>query len=139
MVGLTTSTGGKITVASLLLHFPTKRHPSPSSIPGNRCLQSGGIEAFSTPVIEGTRPPLPRLRPIKGRPALSEDPNTSSAPPLSPHHALTATHLTRGSTAGETPLHRLPTRDDPVVELTCPSFPSPAPWSELSGTGVAGG
>jgi hypothetical protein len=34
----TTSTGEKIIAASLLLHFPIKRHPSPSSIPDNRCL-----------------------------------------------------------------------------------------------------
>jgi hypothetical protein len=82
---------GKITTASLLLHFPIKRFPSPSSIPGNRHLQSGGIEAPSTSVIEGRRPPLPHPHPIKGCPALSEDPHTSSAPSLSPHHALTTT------------------------------------------------
>jgi hypothetical protein len=56
---LTTSTGGKITAASLLFHFPIKQHPSPSSIPGNRRLESRGIEAPSTPAIEGTH--LPRL------------------------------------------------------------------------------
>jgi hypothetical protein len=135
----TTSTGGKITTASLLLHFPTKRHPSPSSIHDNRCLQSGGIEAPSTPAIEGTRPPPPRLRPIKGRPALGEDPHTSSAPSLRPHRALAATLPSRVSTVGETPLHRLPTCGDPVVELAFPSFPSPTHWSELSGTGAVGG
>jgi hypothetical protein len=135
----TTSTGEKITTASLLLHFPIKLCPSPYSIPGNRCLQSGGIEAPSTPANEGTRPPLPRLCPIKGHPALGEDPHTSSAPSLSPHQALAAALLSRGSATDETPLHRLPTRGDPIVELACPSFPSPAPWLELSGTGAAGG
>jgi hypothetical protein len=88
---LTTSTEGKITAASLLLHFPIKQHPPPSSIPGNRCLQSGGIEAPSTPAIEGTRPPPPHLHPIKHRPALGEEPHNFSAPSLSPHRALTAT------------------------------------------------
>jgi hypothetical protein len=42
MVGPTTTIGGKIIAASLLLHFPIKRRPSHSSIPGNRRLQSGG-------------------------------------------------------------------------------------------------
>jgi hypothetical protein len=125
--------------ALLLLHSPIKRRHSPSSIPGNRCLQSGGIEASSTPAIEGVRPPPPRLRPIKGRPTLSEDPHASNAPSLSPQRALATAHLRRGSATGETPLHRLPSRGNPVVEFTCPSFPSSAPWSELSGTGAAGG
>jgi hypothetical protein len=66
-------------------------------------------------------------------------PHTSNAPSLSHHRALAATLLSRGSTVGETPLHCLPTRGDPVIELAYPSFPSPAPWSELSGTRVAGG
>jgi hypothetical protein len=56
---LTTSARGKITAASLLLHSPIKRRHSPSSIPGNRRLQSRGFEAFSTPAIEGTWPPPP--------------------------------------------------------------------------------
>jgi hypothetical protein len=135
----TTSTGGKITDASLLLHSPIKRRHSLSSIPGNRRLQSGGIEASSTPGIEGTSPPPPRLRLIKGRPALGEDPHTSNAPSLSPQCALTTALPSQGSAARETPLHRLLNRGNPVIELTCPSFPSPAPWSELSGTGAAGG
>jgi hypothetical protein len=49
----TTSTGGKIMVA-LLLISPINRRPSPSSIPGNWRLQSGGIEAPLTLAIEGT-------------------------------------------------------------------------------------
>jgi hypothetical protein len=102
-------------------------------------LQSRGIKSPSTPATEGTRPPPPHLRPIKGRPALGEDPHTSSAPSLSPHHALITTLLSRGSAAGETPLQCLPTHGDPVVELTCLFIPSPAPWSDLSGTRVAGG
>jgi hypothetical protein len=137
----TTSTKGKIMAASLLLHSPIKRCHSLSSILGNRRLQAGGIEASSTPAIEGTcpPPPPPRLRPIKGHPTLGEDPHTSNTPSLSPQRALTATLLSRRSAAGETPLHRLPNHGKPVVEFACPSFPSPAPWSELSGTGVAGG
>jgi hypothetical protein len=132
-----TSTGGKITAASLLLHSPIKRRHSLSSIPGNRRLQSGSIEASSTPAIEGTRPPPPRLRPIKGLPTLGEDLHTSNASSLSPQRALTTALPSRGSAAGETPLHRLPNRGNPVIELVCPSFPSPAPWSKLSGSGAA--
>jgi hypothetical protein len=64
-------------------------------------LQSRGIKSPSTPATEGTRPPPPHLRPIKGRPALGEDPHTSSAPSLSPHHALITTLLSRGSAAGD--------------------------------------
>jgi hypothetical protein len=135
----TTSTGWKIMAASLHLHSPIKRCPSPSSIPGNWCLQSGGVVAPSTPSIEGTRSPLPLLQPIKGCPTLGEDPHTSSASSLSPHHALTTAVPSRGSTAGETPLHRLLTRGDPVVELAYPSFPSLTPWSELSSIGADGG
>jgi hypothetical protein len=125
--------------ASLLLHSPIKQCHFPSSIPGNRRLQSGGIEASSTPAIEGTRPPPPHLRPIKGRPAPSEDSHTSNAPPLSPQHAPTVALPSRGSTTGETPLHRLPNHGNPVLQLTCPSLPSPIPWSELSSIGAAGG
>jgi hypothetical protein len=121
--------------ASLLLHSPIKRRHFPSSIPGNRRLQSGGIEASSTPANEGTRPPPPLLRPIKGCPTLGEDSHTSNAPPLSPQRAPAAALLSRGSAAGETPLHR----GNPVIELAYSFFPSPAPWSELSGTGAAGG
>jgi hypothetical protein len=62
-----------------------------------------------------------------------------AAPSLSPQRALAATLPSRGSTAGETPLHRLPNRGNPIVEPACQSFPSPAPWLELSGTGAAGG
>jgi hypothetical protein len=58
----TTSTERKIMAASLLLHSPIKRNHFPSSIPGNRCLQSRGIETSSTPAIEGTRPPRPQWR-----------------------------------------------------------------------------
>jgi hypothetical protein len=134
-----TSTGRKIMAASLLLHSPIKRRHFPSSILGNRRLQSGGIEASSTPAIEGTQPPPPRLRPIKGRPALGEDSHTYNAPPPSPQRATTAALLSRASAVGETPLHHLTNRGNPVIELACPSFPSPTPWSELSGTGAVGG
>jgi hypothetical protein len=134
-----TSTRRKIMAASILLHSPIKRCHSPSSITGNRRLQSRAIEALSTLAIEGARPPPPHLRPIKGRPALGEDSHTSNAPSLSPQHALTIALLSRGSTVSETPLHCLTSRDNPIIELACPSLPSPAPRSELSGTGAAGG
>jgi hypothetical protein len=62
----TTSTGGKIPAASLL-HFSIMRRPSSSSIPDNRRLPSGGIEAPSTLAIEGTRPP-PASPPPNKRP-----------------------------------------------------------------------
>jgi hypothetical protein len=79
---------------------------------------------------------LPRLASaIKGRPTLSEHSDTSNAPPLSPSRGSAAALPSRGSATGETPLHRLSNRRNPVIELACPSFPSPAPWSELSGTG----
>jgi hypothetical protein len=55
----TTSTGGKITTASLLLHFLIKWCPSPSSIPGNRCLQYGGIEVLQRRPLKA--PGLPHL------------------------------------------------------------------------------
>jgi hypothetical protein len=84
----TTSTRRKIMAASILLHSPIKRRHSPSSITGNRRLQSGAIEAPSTQAIEGARPPLPHLHPIKGCPALGEDSHTSNAPSLSPQRAL---------------------------------------------------
>jgi hypothetical protein len=114
-----TSTGRKIMAASLLLHSPIKRCHFPSSIPSNRHLQSGGIEASSTTAIEGTRPPPPHLRPIKGRPALGEDSHTSNAPPLSPQRALATALPSRGCTAGETPLHASRT-------MATPSLNSPA-------------
>jgi hypothetical protein len=134
-----TSTGRKIMASSILLQSQIKRHHFPSSITSNRHLQSGAIEAPSTLAIEGARPPPPRLHPIKGCLALGEDFHTSNAPSLSPQRALTVALLSRGSATGEMPLHRLPSRDNPVIELACPPFLSPAPRSELSGTGVAEG
>jgi hypothetical protein len=59
-----------------------------------------------------------------------------SFPPLLSSTVITA--VAEPDAAGETPLHRLPTCGDPTVELAGPSFPSPAPWLELSGTGAAG-
>jgi hypothetical protein len=52
-----TSTRRKIMASSILLQSPIKRHHFPSSITDNRRLQSGAIEAPSTPAIEGARPP----------------------------------------------------------------------------------
>jgi hypothetical protein len=128
----------KKTAASTPLHSPINRRHSSSSITGNWCLQSGAIEAPSTPAIEGARSPPPRLRPIKGRPTLGEDSYTSNTP-LSPQRALAVTLPSRSSTAGETPPHHLPSHGNPTIDLACPSFPSPAPLSKLSGTGAAGG
>jgi hypothetical protein len=124
--------------SSILLQSPIKQRHFPSSITGNRHLQSRDIEAPSTLAIEGARPPLPRLRPIKGCPILGEDSYTSNAPSLSPQRALAVALPSRGSATGETPLHHLPSRGNPVIELACPPFLSPAPRSELSGTGAAG-
>jgi hypothetical protein len=60
-----------------------------------------------------------------------------SFPPLSSSTAFTV--IAEPNTTYETPLHRLPTRGDPTIELVGPSFSSPTPWPELSGTGPAGG
>jgi hypothetical protein len=133
-----TSTGRKIIASSILLQSPIKRRHFPSSIIGNRRLQSEAIEAPTTPAIEGARAPPPCLRPIKGCPALGEDSHTSNTTSLSPQRALAVVLPSRGSATGETPLHRLPSRGNPVIELACPPFLSPTPWSELSGTGAAG-
>jgi hypothetical protein len=94
------------------------------------------IEAPSTPAIEDTRP---RLHPIKADPAPGEVSHTSNALSLSPHRALVVALPSRSSTAGETSFHRLPSRGNPAIEFVGPPFLSPAPRSELSGTGVAGG
>jgi hypothetical protein len=125
--------------ASIPFHSPINQRHSPSSITGNWRLQSGALEATSTPAIEGAQPPPPRLRPIKGRPALGEDSHTSNTPSLSPQRALAVALPSRSSAAGETPPHRLSSHGNPTIDLACPSFPSPAPQSELSGTGAAGG
>jgi hypothetical protein len=124
----TTSTGRKIMASSILLQSPIKQRHFPSSITGNRHLQSRDIEAPSTPAIEGARPPLPRLRPIKGCAVLGEDSYTSNAPSLSPQRALAVALPSRGSATGETPLHHLPSRGNPVIELACPpALPLPRP------------
>jgi hypothetical protein len=59
-----------------------------------------------------------------------------SFPPLLSSIAITA--IVELTATGEMPLHHLPTHSDPAVELNGPSFPSPAPWPELSGTRAAG-
>jgi hypothetical protein len=129
----------KQTAGSIPLHSPINQRHSPSSNTSNWHLQTGAIEAPSTPAIEGARPPPPRLRPIKGRPALGEDSHTFNAPSLSPQCALAVALPSRSSATGETPLHRLLSHGNPVIELACPSFPSPAPRSDLSSTGTARG
>jgi hypothetical protein len=60
-----------------------------------------------------------------------------SFPPLLSSTAVTI--VAESAAAGETLLHRLSARGDPAVDLAGPSFPSPAPWPELSGTGAIGG
>jgi hypothetical protein len=64
----TTSAEGKTSPRQPYFISPLYGLPSPVQSSGNRRLQSGSIETPSTPTIEGTRPPPPRLRPIKGRP-----------------------------------------------------------------------
>jgi hypothetical protein len=93
----------------------------PSSIPGNRRLQSGGIEASSTPATEGTRPPPPHLRPIKGRPPSVKTPtpptllllalNVPSPPPF---RAEAPPSVRRPSTAA-------------TLSSNSPARPSPPP------------
>jgi hypothetical protein len=62
----TTSTRGKITAASLLLHSPIKRHHSLSSIPGNRRLQSGTLKLLQRQPLKA--PGLPASPPPYKRP-----------------------------------------------------------------------
>jgi hypothetical protein len=70
---------------------------------GNRRLQ---VEA-STLAIEGTRPPPPRLLPIKGHPASDEDPHPSNSPPPGPHCAGVVAISSRSSTTvALPPYHR---------------------------------
>jgi hypothetical protein len=86
---LTTSVEWKKSPCHPSFISPLYGTPSRLQSSGNRCLQSGSIEAPSTSSIEGTRPSLPRFRPTKGRPAPGEDPDTSNSPSLSPHCAHT--------------------------------------------------
>jgi hypothetical protein len=131
-----TSTGSKIMASSILLQSPIKRHHFPSSINGNRRLQSGAIEAPSTPALEGARPPLPRLRPIKACPALGEDSHTSNAPSLSPQHALAEApppvrRPSIASRAAATPPLSLPARPSSPPPLGQSSRASEWPEAEL--------
>jgi hypothetical protein len=104
-------------VASPLLHFPIKRCPLPSSIPGNRRLQPGCFEAPSTPAIE--------------------DPHTSNAPSLSPHYAHVATLLSRHFAASAPPPRHLPSLDISQIRLpVARSFFSP-PHDKPSWPGAA--
>jgi hypothetical protein len=78
-----------------LSHHPSCIYPlnsalSPLQSPITSAFNPRSIEAPSTPAIEGTRPPPPLLRPIKGCPTLSEYPHTSNTPSLSPHYAHAA-------------------------------------------------
>jgi hypothetical protein len=76
--------------ASPLLHFPIKRCPLPSSIPRSPA-PSNQERSSSFNAGHRSHPTSPpRLRPIKGRPTLGEDPHTSNTPSLSPHY----THAT---------------------------------------------
>jgi hypothetical protein len=81
-------------------------------------------------------------RPYKRCPSTPPHSHHPSVLPLSFPPLLSSTAITvivEPDATSETPLHRLPTHDDHVVELAGPSFPSPAPCPELLGTGVARG
>jgi hypothetical protein len=104
---LTTSAEGKKSPCHPSFISPLYGTPSRLQSSGNRCLQSGSIEAPSTSSIEGTRPPLPRFHPTKGRQAPGEDPDTSNSPSLSPHCAHTIALLGQCSATGAPPPHRL--------------------------------
>jgi hypothetical protein len=75
----------------------------------------------------------------KRRPSTPPPSHRPSILPLSFPPLLSSTTVAEPDTTGEMPLQRLLTRSDPAVELTDPSFPSPAPWPKLSGTEAAGG
>jgi hypothetical protein len=68
-------------------------------------------------------------RPYKNCPSTPPPSHRPGVLPLSFPLLLSSTTITavaKHDAAGETPLHRLPTRGDPVVELASPSFPTPA-------------
>jgi hypothetical protein len=75
------------------------------------------------PAIEGTRPPPPCLRPIKGRPALGEDPHTSNTPSHSPHCAHATAFPSRGSATGAPPPRRLSRLSISQIRLPVVPFP----------------
>jgi hypothetical protein len=99
---------GKKSPRHLSIIFPLSGAPSLLQSSGNRHLQSGSIEAHSMLKIEGTRPPSPRLHPIKGCPTPDEVPHNSNSPSLSPHRAHIVALLSRCFTAGAPPPRRLP-------------------------------
>jgi hypothetical protein len=110
----------KKTDASIPLHSPINQRHSPSSNTGNRHLQTGAIEAPSTPTIEGAQPPPPLLHPIKGHPPSVKTPTPPTllllalnAPSSSPFRAEALPPMRRLSTtsqAATTPSLNSPTR-----------------------------
>jgi hypothetical protein len=104
----TTSTDGKKSQRHPSFISPLNDALSPLQSSGNRCLQTGSIEAPSTLAIQGTRPPAPRLRPIKGCPAPGEDLHTSNSLSLSPHQAHAIALPSQSSATGAPPPRRLP-------------------------------
>jgi hypothetical protein len=92
---------------------------------------------FFLPQDEADRVPSPAC----AAPCRSLPPSASKmAGALTPHHFPPPGRSPLETTHNGAPLcHRLPTSGDPAVEVAGPSFPSPAPWPELSGTGAAGG
>jgi hypothetical protein len=122
----TTSTEGKKLPRHPSFISPLNGALSPIQSPSNRRLQPESIEAPSTPAIEGTRPPPPRLRPTKGHPAHGEDPHTSNTPSLSPHWTHATALPSRGSTADARPPCRIPSLGISQIRLpVAPSFFSP--------------
>jgi hypothetical protein len=90
------------------------------------------------PPLQWSAASAPPLSPIKGASAPHHPQTSPTSSPLSFLPPLSSTVVVEHNAAGETPLHCLLTRGDPAIELAGPSFPSPAPWLELSGTGAAG-
>jgi hypothetical protein len=128
----TTSTEGK-----KLPHHPSFISPlngalSPLQCPDHRRLQTRSVQAPSTPATEATRPPPPRLRPIKGRPTLGEDPHTSNTPSLSPHY----THATAVPPSVHCSLDAF--QASVLAKLDCSWRPPSFPWSRQAAVARSG-
>jgi hypothetical protein len=117
-------------------HSPliTSHHPA-SPLPKQLIMELH--YATASPSMAGRLRSSPR--PYKRRPSTLPPSHHPSDLPLSFPPLLSSTAVAEPDAAGETPLHSLPTHGDPAVELAGPSFPSPASWPELLGTGAVGG
>jgi hypothetical protein len=91
--------------------------------------------AATSPSMAGRLRSSPQ--PYKRRPSTPATLTPPRRPTLSFPSLLSSTANAEPNTASETPLHRHPTRGDRAIELADPSLPTPAPWTELSGTGAA--